>query len=68
MHIGLGNSYGRDWSNADIYKKIENCVAIKKCKMTVCVLKEKSEQIRELLLKQNREKYFTVLPDVKTKQ
>lgn len=63
MHIGLGNSYGRDWSNADIYKKIEDCIAIKKCKMTVCVLKEKSEQIRELLLKQNREKCFTVLPE-----
>lgn len=67
-HIGLGNSYGRDWTNADIYKKIEDCIAIKKCKMTVGVLTGKQEQIRELLLKQNREKYFTVLPDVKTKQ
>ena len=62
-YIGLGSSRGRDWRNADVYKKIEECIAIKNCKMTVCVLAEKQEQIRELLLKQNREKYFTVLPD-----
>ena len=62
-YIGHGSSRGRDWHNADVYKKIEECIAIKNCKMTVCVLTENQEQIRELLLKQNREKYFMVLPD-----
>lgn len=62
-HIGLGSSRGRDWRNADVYAKIEECIAIKNCKTTVCVLTENQEQIRELLLKQNRKKYFTVLSE-----
>ncbi len=63
QHIGIGNSFGRDWSNADLYKKIEECIIRKRCKVDVYVLSERREQIQELLLKQNREKYFTVLPD-----
>lgn len=62
-HVGIGNSAGRQWTNADLYKSIDECLVRKRCKMTVYVLTENQEQIRELLLKQNREKYFTVLPD-----
>lgn len=62
-HIGLGCPQGWDWHNADLYAKINKCFVNKKCKVTVYVLHENQEQIRELLLKQNREKLFTVLPE-----
>jgi len=64
-HIGIGNSAGRDWTNADLYKRIEECIIRKRCTVDVYVLSERREQIQELLLQQNREKYFTVLPDVR---